>query len=74
MFHSRFGYADELFREQRESNVVHEKYPLLFMNARAPGHGPDQSKLYLDLVVANRRQLLDAGVLAKSISVSPLCT
>ena len=72
--HSRFAYSDELFHEQRESDVVHEKYPLLFMNARAPGHGPDQSKLYLDLVAANTRQLLDTGVLAKNISVSPLCT
>ena len=74
VFHSRFAYSDELFHEQRESDVVHEKYPLLFMNARAPGHGPDQSKLYLDLVAANTRQLLDTGVLAKNISVSPLCT
>ena len=74
VFHSRFAYSDQLFHEQRESNVVHEKYPLLFMNARAPGHGPDQSKLYLDLVAANTRQLLDTGVLAKNISVSPLCT
>src|SRR4029077_5524762 len=74
VFRSSFAYSDELFHEQRESDVVHEKYPLLFMNARAPGHGPDQSKLYLDLVSANTRQLLDAGVLAKNISVSPLCT
>jgi YfiH family protein len=74
VFHSRFAYSDELFHEQRESDLVHEKYPLLFMNARAPGHAPDQSKLYLDLVAANTRQLLDTGVLAKNISVSPLCT
>ena len=74
VFHSRFAYSDELFHEQRESDVVHEKYPLLFMNARAPGHGPDQSKLYLDLVAANKRQLVDTGVLAKNISVSLLCT
>jgi len=74
VFHSRFAYSDELFHERRESDVVHEKYPLLFMNARAPGHGPDQSKLYLDLVAANTRQLLDTGALAKNISVSPLCT
>jgi copper oxidase (laccase) domain-containing protein len=73
-FRSRFPYADELFHEQRESNAVHEKYPLLFMNARAPGHGPDEPKLYLDLVAANTRQLVDAGVLAENISVSPLCT
>jgi YfiH family protein len=73
-FQSQFGYAVELFREVRESNPVHEKYPLLFLTARAPGHGPDEPKIYLDLVAANRRQLLDSGVLAKNISVSPLCT
>ncbi|HEU5336675.1 MAG TPA: polyphenol oxidase family protein, partial [Terriglobales bacterium] len=29
-FHSQFAYAADLFREVRESNPVHEKYPLLF--------------------------------------------
>ncbi|HKW68345.1 MAG TPA: peptidoglycan editing factor PgeF [Terriglobales bacterium] len=73
-FHSQFAYAGEIFREARESNPVHEKYPLLFLNARPPGHGPEETLLYLDLVVANTRQLLDAGVLSQSISASPLCT
>jgi hypothetical protein len=31
-------------------------------------------KIFLDLVEANRRQLLAAGVLKKSIEASPLCT
>ena len=73
-FHSQFAYAGEIFREARESNPVHEKYPLLFLNARPPGHGPEETLLYLDLVVANTRQLLDAGVLSQSISASPFCT
>jgi YfiH family protein len=73
-FSSQFAYAAELFREVRESNPVHEKYPLLFLTARAPGHGPEETLLYLDLVAANTRQLLDAGVPAKNISASPLCT
>ena len=73
-YRSQFSYADELFREVRESNAVKEKYPLLFMNARAPGHGPDEPKIFLDLVVANQRQLLDAGVKPKNISASDLCT
>jgi copper oxidase (laccase) domain-containing protein len=30
--------------------------------------------MFLDLVEANRRQLLAAGVLAKNITASPLCT
>ena len=73
-FHSQFAYAGEVFREVRESNPVHEKYPLLFLHARPPGHGPEETLLYLDLVAANTRQLLDAGVLSQSISASPLCT
>lgn len=73
-FHSQFAYAAELFREVRESNPVHEKYPLLFLTARAPGHGPLETLLYLDLVAANTRQLLEAGVPEGNISASPLCT
>jgi len=73
-FESQFAYADELFREVSESDPVREKYPLLFLTARAPGHGELPKKLFLDLVEANRRQLLAAGVLAKNIEASPLCT
>jgi polyphenol oxidase len=73
-FESQFAYAEDLFREVKESDAVREKYPLLFLTARAPGHGELPPKLFLDLVEGNRRQLLSAGVLAKNINVSPLCT
>jgi polyphenol oxidase len=73
-FDSQFAYADSLFREVKESDPVREKYPLLFLTARAPGHSELPVKLFLDLVEANRRQLLDAGVLAKNIDVSAPCT
>jgi polyphenol oxidase len=73
-FESQFGYAVELFREVKESDPVREKYPLLFLTARAPGHGELPPKIFLNLVEANRRQLLDAGVLKKNIEASPLCT
>jgi hypothetical protein len=53
---------------------VREKYPLLFLTARAPGHGELPMKLFLDLAEANRRQLLDAGVLAKNIDAAAPCT
>ena len=53
---------------------MREKYPLLFFTARAPGHSELPNKIYLDLVEANRRQLLAAGVPAKNITASPLCT
>jgi hypothetical protein len=73
-FESQFDYADQLFREVKESDPVHEKYPLLFLTARAPGHGELPPKIFLDLVEANRQQLLAAGVPSRSIEASPLCT
>lgn len=73
-FQSQFGYADRLFREVKESDPVREKYPLLFLTARAPGHGELPPKIFLDLVEANRQQLIAAGVPKKNIETSPLCT
>jgi polyphenol oxidase len=73
-FESQFSYAEKLFREVKDSDPVHEKYPLLFLTARAPGHGELPPKIFLDLAEANRRQLLSVGVPAKSIQASPLCT
>jgi len=73
-FEAQFAYATTLFREVKESDPVREKYPLLFLTARAPGHSELPVKLFLDLVEANRRQLLDAGVLAKNIDASAPCT
>jgi YfiH family protein len=73
-FHTQFAYAAELFREVKESDPVREKYPLLFLTARAPGHSELPVKIFLDLVEANRRQLIDAGVPVKNIEASSLCT
>lgn len=73
-FESQFEYGSKLFREVEESDPVREKYPLLFLTARAPGHSELPRKIFLDLVEANRRQLMAAGVVAKSIDLSPLCT
>jgi len=73
-FEAQFAYADTLFREVKESDPVREKYPLLFLTARAPGHGELPPKLFLDLVEANRRQLLDAGLMAKNIDTAAPCT
>lgn len=73
-FESQFAYAAKLFREVEESDPVREKYPMLFLTARAPGHSELPKKIYLDLVEANRQQLLSVGVPAKSIEASLLCT
>jgi YfiH family protein len=73
-FESQFEYAGRLFREVKESDPVRERYPLLFLTARAPGHGELPAKIYLDLVEANRQQLVAAGVPKKNIETSLLCT
>jgi purine-nucleoside/S-methyl-5'-thioadenosine phosphorylase / adenosine deaminase len=73
-FDSQFAYAEKLFRVVEESDPVREKYPMLFLTARAPGHSELPKKIYLDLVEANRQQLLAAGVPAKNIEASALCT
>lgn len=73
-FESQFEYADKLVREVKESDPVRQKYPLLFLTARAPGHSDLPKTIFLDLVEANRRQLIAAGVAAHNISASPLCT
>jgi polyphenol oxidase len=73
-FESQFAYAADLFREVKESDAVREKYPLLFLSARPPGHTEMLPRIFLDLVQANRRQLIDAGLLPKNIAASELCT
>jgi polyphenol oxidase len=73
-FESQFAYAPKLFREVEESDPVRDKYPMLFLTARPPGHSELPKKIFLDLVEANRQQLLAVGVPARSIEASPLCT
>lgn len=73
-FESQFSYADDLFEEVFDSNAIHVRYPLLFLNQRAPGHGDLGPEIHLDLVEANRRQLEDAGLREEHISVIDGCT
>jgi YfiH family protein len=73
-FESQFVYASELFEEVFDSNAIHVKYPLLFLNQRAPGHGDLGPEIHLDLVAANQRQLEAAGVRGSHISVIEGCT
>ncbi len=73
-FGSQFAYAEELFSEGYDSNPVRERYPLLFLTARAPGHSPIGPQIHVDLWEANRRQLLDAGLKAKNIAVVGECS
>lgn len=73
-FESQFDYAPTLFSEVYDSDPVKDKYPLLFLTARAPGHSNIGPQIHLDLIEANRRQLLDAGLSASKISVVGECT
>jgi YfiH family protein len=73
-FESQFIYANELFRDVSDSDPIRTKYPMLFLTQRAPGHSPIGPSLHLDLVEANRRQLLDAGLRASAISIAGGCT
>jgi hypothetical protein len=73
-FLSQFAYAKDLFCDVYDSDPIKEKYPLLFLTARAPGHSNTGPSLHLDLAEANRRQLLDAGLKANAISVLGDCT
>jgi len=73
-FESQFSYASELFFEAYSSDPVKEKYPLLFLTARAPGHSNIGPALHLDLLEANRRQLLDVGISGDNIFIQGDCT
>jgi YfiH family protein len=73
-FESQFIYARELFREVYESDPVRSKYPMLFLTQRAPGHSSIGPQLHVDLIEANRRQLLAAGVSPRAIRIVGGCT
>jgi hypothetical protein len=73
-FESQFAYARELFCEVDDADAVRTKYPMLFLTQRAPGHSPIGPSLHLDLMEANRRQLLAAGLTPRSIHRVGGCT
>jgi YfiH family protein len=73
-FESQFSYGRELFREVYDSDPVRMKYPMLFLTQRAPGHSPLGPNLHLNLVEANRRQLLAAGLKPQAIRSVGGCT
>lgn len=73
-FTSQFAYADALFEEVFDLDPIKQKYPMLFLTARAPGHSNLGPSIHLNLGEANRRQLLDAGIDSKNIYSLGLCT
>jgi YfiH family protein len=73
-FESQFVYAHELFTEVYDPDPVKLKYPMLFLNQRAPGHAAPMMSVHLDLVEANRRQLIVAGLKPDAIVWVGGCT
>ena len=73
-FESQFTYARELFCEVYDTDPVRNKYPMLFLTQRAPGHSSIGPQLHVDLIEANRRQLLAAGLSPRSIRIVGGCT
>ncbi len=73
-FESQFTYFQSLFIEVYDSDPIRTRYPMLFLTQRAPGHSPIGPSLHLDLIEANRRQLLAAGLLPSSIKIVSGCT
>ncbi len=73
-FESQFAYARELFCDVDDADAVRRKYPMLFLTQRAPGHSPIGPSLHLNLVEANRLQLLAAGLKPRAIQAIGGCT
>jgi len=79
-FEAKFSYADKIIRRTQPSpSQVHWQQPLLDPEPGTPRPRPAVTSPYglefhLDLVEANRRQLVAAGLKPKNISVSPHCT
>ena len=74
IFEAQFTYAADLFRHLKRLDSIRERYPLLFLSARPPGHTPVPEVIYLDLPQANRRQLLASGVAGRNICDLGECT
>ena len=73
-FESQFIYWRELFKHVLTHETLHARYPMLFLNQRAPGHGDPALTRHLNLAKANLRQLRDAGVPEENVLNLDLCT
>lgn len=74
-FNAQFAAAQDWFDGPFDRLVSDDSpNPLQWLNQMPPGHQPPAPTANLDLVAANRWQLLDAGLKPGSISASDLCT
>jgi hypothetical protein len=70
-FTAQFSDAADYFDEPRSGE---EPNPLQWLNMKPPGHQPPPKNVHLDLRKANSSQLVAAGLPAKNIYASDLCT
>jgi hypothetical protein len=70
-FTAQFADAADYFDEPRSGE---EPNPLQWLNMAPPGHQPPPKNVHLDLRKANRSQLLAAGLRARNIFTSNVCT
>ena len=70
-FTAQFPDAPDYFDEARTGD---EPNPLQWLNMKPPGHQPPPKNVHLDLRKANHSQLAAAGLRAKNIFISELCT
>ena len=73
-FESQFTYGRELFCEVYDSDPIRTSNPRLFLTQRAPGHSEIGPSLHVNLVEANRRQLIAAGLKPGAIQTVGGCT
>jgi polyphenol oxidase len=74
-FLAQFANAAEWFDGPFERLCQGEEPNFLpWLSMAPPGHDPPAERVQLDLRAANRWQLLDAGVPARNIAISAICT
>jgi polyphenol oxidase len=75
-FQAQFPNAREWFEGPFDQLVDSDSDPnwLPWLTMKPPGHAPPPPRVHLDLIAANRAILEEAGILARNISSSGLCT
>ena len=73
-FESQFAYARELFRQVDSQDAAQAEYPTSSVIQEASSHSLLGPSLHLNLVEANRRQLLDAGLKPEAVQATGGCT
>jgi hypothetical protein len=75
-FHAQFPNARDWFEGPFDQLADSDNDPnwLPWLTMKPPGHAPPPPRVHLDLIAANRAILEEAGIPARNISFSGLCT